>query len=135
MIRYILISLEIWGIVLCIIAGICVYLTREHDIKGAKLIRRLLTVEILLCIDQITLLVLSGHIAGWSVVLCKSMTLLVFLLNNVLLALNAVFVAYSIKKRGGEGAKGRKHADLLNVCDQYSIFRGFDVYGILFYTE
>ncbi|MCR5331153.1 MAG: histidine kinase [Lachnospiraceae bacterium] len=100
-IRTFLFSLEIWGIILCVIAGICVYNTRSYDSKVSTRMIRLLIVEILQDICEIVLIVLGNSDLRWMRYISTAVAFMAFLFNILLILMSAGLIGYIVKKATG----------------------------------
>ncbi|MBO4414421.1 MAG: histidine kinase [Lachnospiraceae bacterium] len=100
----ILLSFEIWGVILCIIAVICVCVTRNDKRASNKLIG-LLLLDILMCFTEIVGIILREYALDDLSASIQVMRFLTFTISLILIARFANYVDYILN---GHGLKQRK---------------------------
>lgn len=94
----ILLSFEIWCVILCLIAGICVYVNRRHDTRGAEIIISLLVVDILMCLSEISGILWRAYMYERSASMIGLLRFVTLSLSLLLIATFGYFIDYILKK-------------------------------------
>ena len=81
----VLLSMELWGIILCSIAAICVHVARSFDPEGANRMIGLLVTEIIQNLFETVILALNGNTSVWGMHLSRIATLMAYLFGVALI--------------------------------------------------
>ena len=128
--RMVLLGMELWGIILCSIAAICVHVARSFDPKGANRMIGLLVTEIIQNLFETVILALDGNTSVWGMHLNRIATLMAYMFGVAQIIESAAFIRHVITVFGGKRPK-ISYILVSIVCGVdivlivYSMFRDF----------
>ncbi|MCR5322010.1 MAG: histidine kinase [Lachnospiraceae bacterium] len=105
-----LLSFEAWGIILCIIAGVCVYITRRYDPRGSGILIDLLMIVVLMCLSEMATFFFFGNDTDNERLFFKILRFCTFGIGFALISRTELFVCYVLTKYG---AKLKKFPNIL----------------------
>lgn len=94
-------TIELWGALFCIIAGISIFITRHFDKAGANKLLKLITTVALLLISDAVSWASRGAVGYFEYYLVRISNFAAFFFAFLIMPLVADYLTYIIKKRSG----------------------------------
>ena len=108
--QYIHIAVETWGAIFCMIAAVCVHVTRRFDREMAKNLCRLLMVDAILNICEALAYLYRGNVTHTGYVMVRVTNFAVFVCGYLLALFACRYIGLVIERQGGQWDRGWKYA-------------------------
>lgn len=99
--QYLQIAIELWGILLCIIAVVCISFTRSMDKRGADKLDNVLICNALMLLNDVLALYFRGNPSTLGYYMVRITNFLCFAFSFVVSSLASRYVAHVIEKHTG----------------------------------
>lgn len=100
--QYLQISIELWGILLCIIAVVCISFTMSMDQQGAYKLDTVLICNIMMLLNDVLALYFRGNPSTLGYYMVRIANFLCFAFSFVMSSLVSRYIAHIIKKHTGK---------------------------------